>query len=43
VRRQGALPVTAEQAIAVQHVLDLGRQSASERREMPLEPFDWRL
>jgi predicted dehydrogenase len=43
VRRQGDLPVTAEQALAVQHVLDLGRQSASERREMPLEPFDWRL
>ncbi|MBK6854448.1 MAG: oxidoreductase [Burkholderiales bacterium] len=36
------MPVTAEQALAVQQVLDAGRLSARERREVALEPFDRR-
>ncbi|MEY2687438.1 MAG: hypothetical protein RL375_1636 [Pseudomonadota bacterium] len=37
---QGDLPVTADQALAVQQVLDAGRQSALERREVALAPLD---
>ncbi len=36
----GELPVTAEQALAVQQVLDAGRHCALERREVALAPFD---
>jgi predicted dehydrogenase len=40
IRGQGELPVTARQALAVQQLLDAGRQSARERREVPLAWLD---